>query len=378
MTPLFSPLKPVWHKAAVALTGLVLMASGAAHAQAVAPNVAVPFYTAGDFMRGVYRFWYAPQATAFAEQARGLPAAVSALCDADAGTSATRLTQARERWKTTALAWDRLSGVQAGPLVQRRSARQIDFTPTRPELIKRAIQAAPQDAAAMDSIGTPAKGLPALEWLLWSQPVTSSAPAAPACRYAVQVSADIQREADALAKAFDELAARKPGEAEESNGPAMSELVNQWTGALERLRWAEMEKPRMAGAAAPGAAQGGRTTANTAAYARSASGQTAARWAAQWQALRTLGAAQTREAPLPGAGLAPLETYLRGLGRNEPANQLAQAVNKTDKAMQNLSPANKAGMGAAGRSLADLKKLTEADIAPALEVSIGFSDADGD
>ncbi|WP_431094598.1 imelysin family protein [Polaromonas aquatica] len=374
MNPLLSPLRPALRKVALAIAGFACVVSGAAHAQIVAPNVAVPFYTAGDFMRSAYRFWYAPQAHAFAEQARGLPAAVSALCDASAGTSAEKLAQARERWKTTALAWDRLSGVQVGPLVQRRSARQIDFTPTRPELIKRAIQAAPQDATAMESIGTPAKGLPALEWLLWSQPVSLSAPATPACRYAVQVSADIQREADALAKAFNELAAHKPGEAEENNGPAMSELVNQWTGALERLRWAEMEKPRMAGAAAPGAAQG----RNTASYARSASGQTAARWAAQWQALRTLGTSQAREAPLPGTGLTPLETYLRGLGRNEPANQLAQAVNKADKALQNLSPANKAGMSTASRSLADLKKLAEADIAPALEVSIGFSDADGD
>jgi predicted lipoprotein len=219
----------------------------------------------------------------------------------------------------------------------------------------------------MESIGTPAKGLPALEWLLWTQPI---APATPACRYAEQVAADIQREADTLARAFAELAARAPGQGEESQGPAMSELINQWAGALERLRWGEMEKPRLAGNA-----QGGR---NAPAYARGASGQTAARWAAQWQALRTLGASQAGEAPRPGTGLAPIETYLRGLGRNEPADLLAQSAGKADKALQNLSPANKAGISAASRSLADLKKLTEAEIAPALEVSIGFSDADGD
>ncbi|WP_411881396.1 imelysin family protein [Polaromonas sp. YR568] len=367
MKTITTELKPSLRKALLALAGAALLAGGAARAQTVASNVAVPFYTAGDFMRGAYRFWYAPQAAAFAEQAGGLPAAVSAVCDAPTDAAAPPLEQARERWKATALAWDRLSGVQVGPLVQRRSTRQIDFTPTRPELIKRAIQTAPQDATAMESIGTPAKGLPALEWLLWTQPI---APATPACRYAVQVAADVQREADALAKAFNELAARPPGEAEQTQGPAMSELINQWAGALERLRWAEMEKPRLAGSA-----QGGR---NAVAYARSASGQTAARWAAQWQALRTLGASQAAEAPRPGTGLAPIETYLRGLGRNEPADLLAQSVGKADKALQNVSPANRAGITAAGRSLADLKKLTEAEIAPALEVSIGFSDADGD
>lgn len=359
-----TPRRTPW-RLAFAATALLL--GGAAHAQTVAPNVAVPFYTAGDFMRGMYRFWYAPQAAAFAGQAGGLPTAISAVCDAGADTAAAKLEQARGRWKASALAWDRLSGVQVGPLVQRRSARQIDFTPTRPELIKRAIQAAPQDATAMESIGTPAKGLPALEWLLWTQPI---APATPACRYAVQVAADIQREADTLAKAFNELAGRPPGQGEESQGPAMSELINQWAGALERLRWAEMEKPRLAGSA-----QGGR---NAAAYARGASGQTAARWAAQWEALRTLGASQAREAPRPGAGLAPIETYLRGLGRNQPADLLAQSVGKADKALQGASPANKAGMAAGGRALAELKKLAESEIAPALEVSIGFSDADGD
>ncbi|WP_411886460.1 imelysin family protein [Polaromonas sp. YR568] len=367
MKPIATKLKPSLRKVLLAFAGAALLAGSAAHAQTVASNVAVPFYTAGDFMRGAYRFWYAPQAAAFAEQAAGLPSAISAVCDATADAATPKLEQARERWKATAISWDRLSGVQVGPLVQRRSTRQIDFTPTRPELIKRAIQTAPQDATAMESIGTPAKGLPALEWLLWTQAI---APATPACRYAVQVAADIQREADALAKAFAELAARPPGEAEQTQGPAMSELVNQWAGALERLRWAEMEKPRLAGSA-----QGGR---NAVAYARSASGQTAARWAAQWQALRTLGASQAAEAPRPGTGLAPIETYLRGLGRNEPADLLAQSVGKADKALQNASPANRAGITAAGRSLADLKKLTEAEIAPALEVSIGFSDADGD
>ena len=33
-----------------ALAGIALLACGAACAQNVAPNVAVPFYTAGDFM----------------------------------------------------------------------------------------------------------------------------------------------------------------------------------------------------------------------------------------------------------------------------------------------------------------------------------------
>ncbi|MES2942701.1 MAG: imelysin family protein [Pseudomonadota bacterium] len=364
-------------RAVLWLGSALMLGAWASPGLAQTGGVPVPFYTPGDLMRSVYKFWYVPQAKNFAEQAALLPAAIAKVCEA--GSGAAQLEQARSQWKTTTSAWDKLSGVQIGPLVLRRSARQIDFMPTRPELIKNAIQTAPADATAMESIGTPAKGLPALEWLLWVQPITSSTSAnIAACTYAVQVAADIKREADELDKEFAALGARKPGEQEENNVPAVSELLNQWTGGLERLRWAEMEKPRLAGATglAGGAVPSG--IRSSAAYARSASGQTAERWSSQWLALRSLGAAQTADAPRPGAGLVPLETYMRGLGRDEPASKLAQTMARTDKALQKLKPANKAGVTAAARTIAEVKKVAEAEVAPAMEVSIGFSDADGD
>ncbi len=357
------------------LRGVLLVAATAllgnlSQAQTVAPDVAVPFYTPSHFMHGVYRFWYAPQSEDFARQSAALPDAIRAVCDAEATAGGPHLQQARAQWQATAAAWDRLSGVQIGPLVQRRSARQIDFTPTRPELIERAIQAAPADADAMELIGTPAKGLPALEWLLWSQPV---APSTPACRYAVQVAADISREAAALSASFGELAARGPSE-EEANGSAMGELVNQWVGGLERLRWADMEKPALS--ASSGSSKG--SGASNAGYPRNASAQTAASWAARWQALRTLAISTASEAPQPGTALVPLESYLRGRGLNPLANTLVKSVAKADKSVKNLLPTNRAGMTVATRELARLKKLAEAEVAPALEVPIGFSDADGD
>ncbi|MDB5930164.1 MAG: hypothetical protein JWR60_1871 [Polaromonas sp.] len=355
--------------AALALLTAASAFSPLSQAQAVAPNVAVPFYTPGNFMQGVYRYWYAPQAADFAAQSSALPVVLAAYCSAEPSAAPEKFSQAKARWQATAAAWDRLSGVQIGPLVLRRSARQIDFNPTRPELIARAIQAAPADTAAMERIGTPAKGLPALEWLLWTRP---AAPATPACAYAVQLAQDINREAAALSTEFGQLAARDLSEEEETSVPAMSELVNQWIGGLERLRWANMEKPRLSSATGLG---GGR---NAPAYPRSASGQTAASWAAQWQALQALAVARTPEPALPGQGLAPLETYLRGRGLNPVASQLARSVDKADKQMRQLSPGNQTGLSAASRSLGELKKLAESDVASALQVSIGFSDADGD
>lgn len=357
-------------RAARQTAALALLATACTFSQAQPlPESAVPFYTPGDFMQGAYRYWYAPQAADFAAKTAALPGALSAYCSAESGAAPEAFRQAKVRWQAAAVAWDRLSGVQIGPLVLRRSARQIDFTPTRPELIARAIKTAPADAAAMERIGTPAKGLPALEWLLWSRP---AAPGTPACTYAVQLAHDIGREAVALSTEFSQLAARNLSEEEEISVPAMGELVNQWVGGLERLRWANMEKPRLRHATG---ATGGRNAPD---YPRSASAQTAASWAAQWQALQALAVSRTSEPPLPGAGLVTLETYLRGRGFNPVATQLLRSVDKADNSLRQLTPSNQAGLLAANQSLEALKKTAEAQVAPALQVNIGFSDADGD
>jgi predicted lipoprotein len=356
-------LRRLWLLASLSLLG------GWVQAQAVSPPVAVPFYTPATFMQGVYQYGYAPKAADFARQSAALSDVITGWCDGNAASSGPQLARVRTHWQATATAWDRLAGVQMGPLVQRRSARQIDFTPTRPALIERAIQAQPTDAPAMERIGTPAKGLPALEWLLWTRPIT---PGAPDCRYAAQVAADIGREAQALSTAFSALAAQTSSDQEDSAGAAMAELVNQWVAGLERLRWAAMEKPTLS--AASGAHQGVRL----AGYPRNASGNTGASWAAHWQALRTLAVATPGAAPAPGMALVSLEDYLRGRGLNPLADTLVQGVARADKALNKLTPAQRAGLSVAVRELAQLKKLAEAEVAPALEVNIGFSDADGD
>ena len=91
--------------------------------------------------------------------------AVKALCDATPPAGQAQ-SAAHLQWQATTHAWERLSSVAVGPLITRRSQRQIDFSPTRPSLIERAIQSGPAGQQAMERIGTPAKGLPALEWLL--------------------------------------------------------------------------------------------------------------------------------------------------------------------------------------------------------------------
>lgn len=340
-----------------------------AMAQTVPANVAVPFYTPPALMQGAYRQWFAPRASDLKQRAQALTDGVAQLCDAPANAPSQKiadtLARARMQWQAAALAWDRLSGVAIGPLLKRRSARQIDFSPTRPALIQRAIGTEPADATAMERIGTPAKGFAALEWLLWTQPV---APDTPGCRYAHQVALEIQREAFALDRDFGALAARDASADEAPATAAMGELINQWVGALERLRWASMEKPVRA------TGPGGRAIA----FARGASGTTEKSWAAQWDGIRTLATAQGAHIPQPGADLVPLETYLRGRGLNPLANALANRAAQAHQALSEAHADDSASVLRAAAALAELKRLGEAEVAPALEVNLGFSDADGD
>lgn len=351
------------------LAGLAWVCPSLALAQRLPPGLAMPFYTAPDLLRGAYRQLYTPRSAGFAQRAAELSEAVGRWCEGDAAGADAGLAQARERWRAAALAWDGLSAVAIGPLLARRSQRRIDFSPTRPELIERAIRAEPADARAMERIGTPAKGLPALEWLLWRRP---PAPGTAACRYALRVAEDIETEAQALAAAFEQEAARDWAADEQATAAATSELLNQWVGGLERLRWTQIERPLR------GAGQGGR---NAPAWPRAASGLTADSWAASWQALAALAAAAGNTAPQPGTDLVPLESYLRGRGLNPLADRLAAQVAQVAQASRLAAlarPQQRPGVLAFARALAALKRLAEAELAPALDVHIGFSDADGD
>jgi len=356
---------------AVCLAAAVLLTfASAAPAQDWQRN-AVPYYDTVHALQGIYGHWALPRAQDFDRGARALVPAVAALCQAPAKDGKAALDAARAAWQATARAWEQLAAVSVGPVIARRSQRAIDFTPTRPALIEKAIATQPQGAKAFERIGTPAKGLPALEWLLWTRPVQ---PGSPACGYAHEVAQDVAREAAALQTAFTDAAGTDWGaeDEQEQSTQAIGEFVNQWVGGIERLRWAQMDKPLRA-------AQGTRTPD----YPRTASGNTLAAWAATWAGLRSVTVLPAGNAtPVPGEALVPLEMYLRGKGLNPLADKLHQAADKVDASMAQVQKAGlkngKAAIQQTARDLAALKFLAESEVAPALQVSIGFSDADGD
>jgi predicted lipoprotein len=300
-----------------------------------------------NFAESLHSEWSLPRATDLVAASSQLAPAIQALCTAQPVEADAVLRRARENWQATLIAWERLSAVNFGPVLERRSQRQIDFTPTRPRLIEKAVKSAPANAADMELIGTPAKGFPALEWLLWVKPMQ---PASAECRYALQVAAEIAREAAAL------HAAPAPS-LDDAN--ALSEWVNQWLGGLERLRWANMEMPARVALTSSGRAQ--------AEFPRGISGTSAASWAAQWDALKRL-----------AVGPVSLESVLRQRGQGAIADTFAQAIHLADAELQGLAPTDTSRILATAKQLAALKRLVENAVAPALGVNIGFSDADGD
>jgi predicted lipoprotein len=342
-----------------ALAAVVFCAPLQGLAQETAP---VPFYQPEDATAGLYRTHTAPMARTFAEQAPALVQALQKHCEGPANLPA-----ARTAWTNTMLAWEGLAAVAVGPLLERRSLRSIDFQPLRPELLQRMLARSPRTLDDMVRVGTPAKGLPAIEHLLWVAPV---APGTPACTYTVLAAQEVQREAQALNEAFSALGAQPPeGEAA---GVAFGEFVNQWLGGLERLRWAGLEKPLREAT----------TRQAPPAFARMPSGQTGAAWRAHWAALRALALQGTGAAAEPGTAAVPIETYLRGRGQLALAEQWRQSVLQADAALQAATPTNgvldAARIEAATSTLKGVTLLMQAQVAPALEVSIGFSSADGD
>lgn len=342
---------------------LALLAAAPVHAQEVDANMAIPFYNTAHAVQGLYGQWFSPQAKAAQASAQALSQALRAHCTAPAGSAAATLQTARQAYVQSSRQWSSLSAVALGPLVERRSARLVDFRPMRPALLKKAIQSAPADLAAMERIGAPAKGYPALENLLWTQPVE---PQTPACAYATLVAEEIGAEMGILSNGFAKLAAQDWSEDGDATTEAMAEFINQWVGGLERLRWADMEKPlRSAGSKPP-------------AWEHLASGSTLEIWRAHWQGLRTLAVSVDRKVPQPGVDIVPIESYLRGRGLNPLADRWLKAVNEADAGMRALTEPTAKAVDAATKPLSRLKRLMEGEVAPALEVNIGFSDADGD
>ena len=272
---------------------------------------------------------------------------------------------ARPLWVEAMRAWEALSSAELGPVVEKRSARRVDFQPTRPKLIEEALTQPPADASAIEQAGGAAKGLPALEYLLWQRTDHAAT-----CVYAALVADDLSREALALR----EDASRLPPALELDEvrlKMRTEELVNQWIGGAESLRWHSMGKPLES------AAKG-----KPPAYPRATSGAVREAWMAQWGSLHALAAWPVRKAPPSVAQemteVVPLALYLRSRGLLDWADRLDVALARADRDVRAAWPQRTVSVLAAMKSLATLRTLVETRVAEALKVSVYFTGADGD
>ena len=315
----------------------------AAWAAPLPQRIASPAITQTDWVRYALRLHFVPAAQAFAQSSAALRDVLAA-----GGNPAT----ARPAWRAAMLDWERLSAVSVGPLLERRSARSIDFWPTRPAMVTAAVPNPPQTAAALDDLGAPAKGLPALEFLLWQ-----AAPDAAQCTYAAALAQGCATEGQALLADFEALAAR--AWTPDTALAAFNEWFSQAVGGLEQLRWKKMGKPARSGRASD--------------WPRATSGSTRAAWQANWASLQNflVGTGRSQEQ-------GSLNGYLAGENQLALSAQLETAVALLHTRMQAADPARAASVTAAMQALAQAKKLLEDKVAPELKTMVGFSESDGD
>ncbi|EGI77092.1 imelysin family protein [Hylemonella gracilis] len=365
-----------WLRAMPLACAVSLGLAGLVSAQ-TAPRLAFPYYTAEQALTGLYARQLPPRAQAFDISAQALVQATQAHCQGRIDKDGLHA-----QWQQTLLRWQALATPALGPLVQRRSQRQIDFWPVRPNLIDKALKGAPRDLADMARVGTPAKGFAGFEYLLAESPATGLQGEANRgrCTYALLVAQGIAAEARALRADFEGLAQRDWQVDEESadaeariaqTRAAFAEWVNQWLGGLERLRWLQMEQPLVKA----------QTSGKPPAFARQDWADNLVDWRAQWDSLRAQALLSDPQAvpPVPGQAFVPIEALLYGKGQVQLAARWRQALTAADAALGRLgSTYSSADLAGATRQLKELTVLYQQQVAAALDVPLGFSDADGD
>lgn len=321
-----------------------------------------PYYSAAQALQGLYRIHLPKLAQHFATQAQMLVRAASDYCAQP--NAPERL---HRQWINTLMSWQTLATPALGPVLQRRSQRQIDFWPARPALLDKALARQPQTLAELTSIGSPAKGFPALEALLYRQSLTPAA----LCPYIVLLAQGIEAEAMALHAELAQWATFDWTASEQRTQTSMAEWINQWLGGWERLRWIYIEQPL----------QKARTRAAPAAFARYDMGHNVLDWQTQWHALRTHALLLPRQTLVPPSDdkLIPIEALLRGKGHLVIANRWSALLGDVGQAIEHLT-----AQSSPAECLTIAKKMKfvtlwyQNEVAQALDIPLGFSDADGD
>ena len=223
--------------------GLVL-----AGAMPVARAATEPFVT---WMQMLHDQWAVPAYELLDRSATDLVAVLDAALKAGGNVTPEQLKACQSLWLQAMLTWRRLEALQMGPTLARRSSKAIDFWPTRPKVIQQAANvtapapmSGPAAADAMERWGTAVKGLPALEWLLFA-PGDEPAPVTRGpvlCRYTLRIAMSLMEEVGILLAGWraeaDRWRSATPPEVKASEKLILNLLI----GSIELLRGKKLEK----------------------------------------------------------------------------------------------------------------------------------------
>lgn len=313
-----------------------------------------PFLSARQRVLALLQGHYIPVAEALQQSATALHASLAA--------PVTQWQAQQPLWVQTMLHWERLAAVAVGPLLERRAARSIDFWPTRPALVQRQLDAnaaTPLTPEQIESVGSAARGLPALEWMFWRVPANP-----PNQHYARLLAQHVLNECTILLDGYRAMSAAQ--RSEEEAAALYGEWYGQAVGGLDQLRIKKMV-PDTRGK-------------EVSLWVRGVSGQTAAAWQAQLQGVQAFlvgsAAAQAARPDWPVAG--SLQGLLLGNDSPEPSRKLQRLTLAALRNGARARPDNTASLRTAQQALAQLSQYLGSLADTVLHISMGFTDADGD
>jgi hypothetical protein len=295
----------------------------------------------------------------------------------------TTLGAAREAWWDARGPFKRAEVFAFGPFQEFpwRLGPKIDFWPARPETVDEVLAGSnPLDPEAAAALGAPARGLPAIEYLLYPPDLDVLAELGPdtrRCEYLAGISADLVARAGDLRHAWDRrgddylgelIDAGRGSETFMTLEMAVGEVVNRMGFLLENMRNDKLRKPlggSVDGPAAPDAAES-RFSQRSLEDLRD-----------NLRGLRLVYFG-------PGAGAPGLGSYLRTRGKEFDPFMTARfdaAMAAVDAVPEPFTAALLEEPRAVVKlieALDELGRAIQVDILNALATNVGFNDNDGD
>ncbi|WP_373974117.1 hypothetical protein NT239_10765 [Chitinibacter sp. SCUT-21] len=288
---------------------------------------------------------YLPRQQALTQAADQLASSSAALC---AAPDNAKLNQARSAWQATSTAWRALDGAPAGPMVLARLGRKIDFRPVRVAELEAAINGGASNVAT--------QGLAAAEYLLWgdAQPKTILATLKnpTRCEYLVKTSKAIALETHTLDDGWriyrEELGAENPFFRQNMFSEHVNLMLASLTGLAKRMPTAE--------------------TVNAEQFAEWRSNSAKAQLLAQLSGFAT--AMQGVNRQLNESGSKALAQKMQ--------SDISAAQNECGKLPDALDKASSKARMNCNKAIVQLKKRLQDEIAEKLDLSLGFTEGDGD